>query len=554
MRYGRAVMKTPRLLASTAPHAACGLAPFLIMALAGCGSPPPPASTPTPTVKIGPPTPVASGVATAEPAAPPSEAAITLYPVAKIYSLLDITETEGTIEVRTGYDPGGGIIGYYRYTPIVNGAVDFSQETDEVSYVNTASEASVQLAGKRPDLFRHAASGFRSAASDSYFALGRDGTWSGVSVAEGDAIGVGIYTWSQDRLLEWRQSFLMGGEPQDAGEAPNVLPHFRVLRGSDKEAPAIPAALQKRLRKEGYYSTTLKVFRTGEVVSVGTITTTETKIGTLLWRDKPRSPEFFTTEIVDASRPEPRFLGGDSLANVRLLYGDQVLKLDGTSWAADGKLDDRGLPDVWFGAPLVMSGKDGMFARMAAGAPWTRLAAKTEEETVMIPGGTDVAIAVDASGVIWATLGEQLFSSKPPASGPVVITEEDLVKRRKASIVLGGSYDATGEEPGSTWTRKCTTHHVVLDKMPIPSADTTDYPAIRKALKGHPELATVKLVVSREKGHQYLGAQTADEKLAEKLAAVVKKGVKGARVATLCAEPKVVREIKIDFTTGEVVK
>lgn len=538
-------MKKPRILAPAVLAAA---------ALMGCGGPPPAATTPTSQVTPAP-APTAAPTAVAEPAPPDGEPVVRLHPVAQIYSLIDVAATDGGVEVRLGHDPGGGQIGRYRYAPIVNGVVDLDQETAELTYANTASQASVRLAGKRPDLVYHAASGFRSSAVDNYLTLRPDGTWIGFSAGEAPGIGVGIFSWSQDRLLEWREPLME--ERSDSSATPHLLPGLRALRGADKEAPSIPAALKKRLQKEGFYLSTLTAFRTGEVIAAGLVSSDATKLGTLLWRDKLRSPDYFTTPV-DAGKeepPDPVILGGDSLANVRLRCGDRVMKLDGTSWVLESTVADEGLPEVWFGAPQVMATDHGAFARMAAGSPWMPLALTRPEGTEVIAGDTTgLTFVVDSSGVIWTTIDDLLFSSKPPASGQIEITEAELVKRRKASILRGGSADATGQDPGAGAVGKCTTHYVLLDQMAIPATDTTDYPTIRSALKGHPELGKVRLVVSREKGQQLFGAQAEDEKLASQLAALVQKSVKGAPVRSMCAEPTVLRQVKIDFATGEILK
>jgi len=547
-----------------APHRL--LSPLLAtLALAACSGPPtpvavPPVSTATTTASAG-----ASASAPVEYTPPEIGPVVKLYPVAQVYSLIDVTETEGTIEVRLGADPGGGMIGRYRYVPIVAGALDFKQESSEVSYANTASEGSVQIAGKRPSLVRHAASGFRSSATDSYSALDKDSEWQPLSVGDAGGIGVGLYSWSEDRILEWRTS--PQGDGGKVGESPHSLLGLRVLRGTNKAAPEIPAALRKRLRKEGFWTSAVTAFRTGEVVVVGNLTGAEAvpekqelgKIGTLIWREDLKNPDYFTTPQKGAGprgeADSPAILGGDSLASVRLRDGDRVLKLEGSAWVEDGKVSDKGMPDVWFGKPMVVGAGKGIFARVAQGAAWVPLAAVTPEGTKEMTGdAVPGSYAVDAGGVIWATRDDILFSSKQPASKMLEITEDDLVNRRKASVLGGGSRDATHEPVESTVYPPCSLWYVILDRMPVPEKDTTDYPEVRALLKGHSEWSGVKLVVSRERGEQLLGAETADEEMASKIDALVrKKGKKGA-AGTVCAEPAIVRQLKIDFATGEVKK
>lgn len=492
--------------------------------------------------------PVASASASQAPVDTPTPPAIVgsvvkMYPVVSIYSLIDVVPADGTVEIRLGHDPGGGMIGEYSYVPIVNGAPDLEQESETRSYVNTASGGLVEIAGKRPDLVYHAVSGFRSAATDNgYLVLGPDQMWKGLSVGPASGLGAGIYSWSKDRLLEWRRPSI-----HDIGET--LLPELRVLRGADTEAPTIPKATARSLVKEGFFLTTLRVLRTGEVIASGTVTDTK-KIGTLLWRDDVKTPTYFVTEVDPGAEDSPglEILGGTSLANVRLRFGDSVMKLDGNSWQVESTVAKGALPDVWFGAPLVMSNEKGVaFARVAEGSPWTPIEVVAEEVDSQ-------SFAVDAAGVIWKTEDQMLLSSKPRGAPLPEITEEALVERHKKSVLRGGSHDATGEAPTTFGTRTCRMYYVLLDQSPIPASDTGDYPRIRGALKGHTEFAKVKLIVSRERGIQLFGAQTADEDTATKLAALVSKSVKGSKATSMCAEPPVHREIKVDLTTGDALK
>src|SRR5262245_51594269 len=193
------------------------LAPAILAgtALTACTAPPPPVITPTPQATPepkpaatpeppAPAAPTATAAAAAPPAAPAAESVVRMYPVAHIHSLLDVTSTEGGVELRLGEDRGAGSVSKYRYVPIVNGPPDLEQHTSELTYVNTSSQASFALEGKRPDLLYHDASGFRSAAVDHYWTLGANGTWKTFSSGRASGVGMGIFSWSKDRLIEWR--------------------------------------------------------------------------------------------------------------------------------------------------------------------------------------------------------------------------------------------------------------------------------------------------------------------------------------------------------------
>jgi hypothetical protein len=84
--------------------------------------------------------------------------------------------------------------------------------------------------------------------------------------------------------------------------------------------------------------------------------------------------------------------------------------------------------------------------------------------------------------------------------------------------------------------------------------DDYDFPLTRKAVKGHPEFAGVRFVVTKDGGQKYFTAQVPSFEMGKKLVALIEKEVQGSKPQILCAEPEVVREVKIDLRTGEVVK
>jgi hypothetical protein len=503
----------------------------------GCSSAPPPAPVATlvvPPVVAPPPAP------SAEPAAPAAlDAPIPLYPVARIYSLFDLVVTDGGVELRLGLDPGGGVTGIYRFVPLVDGAPDFERESADIFRAYT-SGGFLELVGKRPDLILHEASGFRSSSIDSYRFPDRESALRPIEPGKNGAIGLGIFPWSKGRWLEWR-----GPQPEaHAGEKEAVLPRMRVLYGSDKDAPTLPRALEAQLTKAWFVVDTLTAFRSGEVVAAGRLKAAK-GFGTLIWKDDLRQPRYFVTEAVT---PEPdgsdlTILGGTSLADVRLKVADKVLRLDGAGWSVESTVPEGAPPDVWFGSPLLQYGSTGVLVRLAKGAPWRPITRVVQEEHVV----------VDPAGVIWKTEDDLLLSSKPPARPLLEISEHDLVQRRKASVLRGGYTDETGEEPHPWMPSKCTTHYVLLDQSPEAAAPG-DYPRIRAALQGHPELGAARFLVSRESRFQLFGALVADEAVADKIASLVRKRVRSAPAQRLCAQPVPVREIKIDLRSGEVVK
>lgn len=487
-----------------------------------------------PPVSVSVPSEGASAAATPEPAK--ARTAIELFPVARIYSLIDATTTtDGGVELRMGIAPGGGAASSFRYVPLVDGVPDFAEATDDIDFRDTTGVGVCDVYGGRPHLILHGISGFRSGPSEYYQVLDDDNGWRGStsSLGAGPGFSNGVMAWSGDRLLEWRSESLMsmGESPPDA-----QLPLMSVLRGKDQHAPSLSKSLEKRLTEEGFTTQTLTALKTGEVLAVG-LRERAGGIGTVLWTTDLESPAYFVQspdEPIDAS--ELRILGGDSLASIRLLAGSSVMKLEGTAWVVESTVPENGLPDVWFGSTGLAASGDKEFARMGKGEPWLPI-------TVGDPKAQH-SYVVDKQGTIWATEDDQLLSSKKPASTRD-LDEQAIVEIRKASILHGGSDDATGEPPNAYGEHHCRMHYVLLDKSPIASAPK-DFPKVRAALKGHTELAAAKFIVSHELGWQLFGASIKEEATATKLAKLSKSPFS----SVICAEPVPVSELKIDLATG----
>ncbi|MCC6524733.1 MAG: hypothetical protein IT373_18900 [Polyangiaceae bacterium] len=527
-----------------------------VAALFACGGPPRADVVPTPPAHAASaaPRPADSGVAAPGPSATPSSTAtpsaavpvpavraVPMYAVVRIYSLFEVVETGGTVEMRIGTDPGGGASGWFRYAPIVRGLPDLEQETDARFHADTTA-GFIELAGRRPDLLFHEVSGFRSGQSDRYETLDAFNRWRGFKDGSASGLGWGIFAWSNDRLLEWRGDDRFAESRQEG-----MLPRLRVVHGKDRQAPELSAALARRLTDAGFLTETVRAFRTGEVVAVGDLLR-GTGFGTVVWRDKLREPAYFEHTEPFTGGSDLRILGGSSLADVRLLAGDQVMRLEGAAWVPESTVTPDLPPDVWFGAPMVERTDKGWWARVEAGAPWQPLGLTSKGDP-----RDERSYAVDGDGVIWGNEGDLLVSSRQPNERMNDVSEADLVKARKASILRGGSNDVTGQPPQAFGTQTCSMHYVLLDEAPAATADTKDYPRLRAALAGHPELAGMRFIVSLEKGQQFFGALVASYDKASELEKLVRKGVRGSAPNVLCAEPPAVREIKVDLATGKVL-
>jgi hypothetical protein len=76
-----------------------------------------------------------------------------------------------------------------------------------------------------------------------------------------------------------------------------------------------------------------------------------------------------------------------------------------------------------------------------------------------------------------------------------------------------------------------------------------DWPRLRAALKGHPELSEVALVDFASGDRTFVGAKAKDVEAAKKLVAVVA-AKERLRPEIVCGDPDVKRTLAIDLVTG----
>lgn len=510
----------------------------LACCLSACSSAQKTEDTPVVATMSAAPAPSASVEAEVVPAVSPTNEveAVTFYPVIRIFSLMDLWRLEdGSLEIRLGYDPGGGMRGEYRFAPIVRGVPDLEQETDSMTNADTTFQGRIELIGTRPSLIYHSVSGFRSGPMDGYAVLGEDGTWTKFTEPAGrtPGIGLGVFAWSEERLLELRMEPSVEG-PQVGDQSPG----FRVFRGKNKAVPAMPKALTKRLMDEGFALASHTVLRSGEVVMVGRLPQGGT--GTLLWRSDLKNPEYFVASDLTVGREESdvlSLLGGDTLGELRLQANRKVMKLDGSRWVLAEELAEGALPNIWFGKPLIYYRDRDAYVRFASDQPF-KLLHKYKEGQEVWPD-----FAFDKDGTLWKAEGDQLSSTKAPVEKLPDVTDEALVAARKRSITRGGSYDApTDRMMGST---KCSKFYLPLHKAKAGKVDAAAYGAFRKALDENPKLRGTELMVSEERGVQFLGVSGATwEALNEIQTFLTKKKVKGlASELVICADPPAVRRL-----------
>jgi hypothetical protein len=187
----------------------------------------------------------------------------------------------------------------------------------------------------------------------------------------------------------------------------------------------------------------------------------------------------------------------------------------------------------------------------------------------------DAALATD--GTLWASTEASLFRHKDGAWNVVDlpqgtrISDIEIAPNGRLYLVLnerllglGGASGEWRETIASTpvpkrvtyataATKDCKTNVVVLYGFTKVTPDDYDFPLTRKALKGHGKLGSdVRLAVTRELGQRYFVGMTPDFAKAQELAKIVAAGVKGSKPQVVCATPEVVREVAIDWATGDV--
>jgi hypothetical protein len=84
--------------------------------------------------------------------------------------------------------------------------------------------------------------------------------------------------------------------------------------------------------------------------------------------------------------------------------------------------------------------------------------------------------------------------------------------------------------------------------------DDYDFPLTRKALKGQTHFEKARFVVAKDGGQKFFTAIVPDVAMGRKLVARIEKEVQGSKPQLVCAEPEIVREVKLDLKTGEVLK
>jgi hypothetical protein len=144
---------------------------------------------------------------------------------------------------------------------------------------------------------------------------------------------------------------------------------------------------------------------------------------------------------------------------------------------------------------------------------------------------------------VWVAADGALFSTKPAPDGPVKLDWP-------ASTQFAGS-SIRAPKPA---TRECESVFALFYQFTKVTPDDYDFPLTRKALKGHTNFSGARFVVTQDRGQRYFGAFAPSYEVGKAMVDRVAQGVAGSQPQLLCVKPEVLREIKLDLKTGEVVR
>jgi hypothetical protein len=218
------------------------------------------------------------------------------------------------------------------------------------------------------------------------------------------------------------------------------------------------------------------------------------------------------------------------------LLASKILQFDGATWkeipGPGGKPTEIGAtgPD---GALWVASGPS-IFRRSKDG--W-------EEAPLPADAAAPDDVAVDEQGVVWVSAGNTLFRTRRPGeSGPGIAPKAPLAPRKPA------------KKFASLGSPRCVSNLVLLYAFSRVTPADYDFPLTRKAIKGRKEYEGTRFVVVQDGGKKFFSALMPSFQLGQKLVKLIEKEVPNSRPQLLCAEPEILREVKIDLATGNVVK
>lgn len=164
------------------------------------------------------------------------------------------------------------------------------------------------------------------------------------------------------------------------------------------------------------------------------------------------------------------------------------------------------------------------------------------QDEILPDGAAAGHVAITKDGTVWVTTASALLRTRRTADreGVKLDAKDKAPPARKRRLSPGG--------------KSCTSNLVILYGFTKVTPDDYDFPLTRKALKGQKQYGKVRFVVTKDAGQKFFTAMVPDYDTGKSLVALVEKNVQGAKPQLVCAEPEIVREVKIDLATGDVVK
>jgi hypothetical protein len=227
-------------------------------------------------------------------------------------------------------------------------------------------------------------------------------------------------------------------------------------------------------------------------------------------------------------------------------------QFDGKTWQALPSPIPGGVRSLWTepGGVIFASNDKGELWSRGANGKWSPIiwpSALTEQGELKLVGfwpraaGDDWAV-VEVVSPQKGWMGCYLLHTRPAVNGMPTL---EAMSRKERSLRLPG--------PPVDW---CETRFVLLYTLARKAPADYDYPATRKALKGHNELAVdgLRFVEFEREGRRYFGARVPDFDVGEKLAKLVKDKVPGSTPELVCLDPLENRTLDIDLKTGELRK
>jgi hypothetical protein len=224
---------------------------------------------------------------------------------------------------------------------------------------------------------------------------------------------------------------------------------------------------------------------------------------------------------------------------------------DGKTWQVLPTPIPGGVHALWPlpGGVLFATNKDGALWSRSVDGKWLAISWPGKVAEAEAGSAKLMSLWARAAGDTWAIVEvtnqqtgriNYLLHTRP-AVGQLPTLQ--AMERKDRSLQLPG--------PPVEW---CTTRFVLLYTLGRGAPANYDYPATRKALKGHTELAQTEFVEFEREGRRYFGARVPDFELGKKLAQLVKDKVPGSTPELVCLDPLDERKLDIDLQTGEVRK